>query len=136
LATAFAIAALVHFADVSAAFAQSAAPVLWLGELTEVTVTNFVNKGVAIQAVDCAAGDTACVAAKIDAATANGPRILVAPGAFTATVIELYNKGLSQEKVQGVVLLDPAADEISVPAVRADASSLLSTAVLSTPRYS
>ena len=70
MATALAIAALVHFE--SAASAQSAAPVLWLGELTEVTETNFVNKGVAIQAVDCAAGDTACVAAKIDAASANG----------------------------------------------------------------
>ena len=54
-----------------------------------------------------------------------GQCILVAPGAFTATVIELYNKGLSQEKLQGVVLLDPAAAEISIPAVRAGASSLL-----------
>lgn len=125
LAAAFAIAALAQFAVVPAAFTQPTPPALWLGKLTELTEAKFVNLGVAIQAVDCPVGEVACVTAEIDAAAAGGPRVLVAPAAYTATVIELYGNGLTQEKVQGVVLLGPPADEISIPSVSAGASSLL-----------
>ena len=108
-----------------AALTQSSPPALWLGTLTDATNARFAKSGVAVQAVDCAAGQVACVMAAIDAAAASGPRLLVAPAAYTATVLELFNKGLTQERVEGVVLLGPPAEEISIPAVSAGASPLL-----------
>lgn len=122
---AFAAAAALLF--VPGAFAETSRPVLWLGVLTEETEAKFNKNGVLIEAIDCAASDVTCVIAAIDEAAASGPRVLVAPPAFTATVIELYDKGLSQENVQGVVLLGPPADDIATPNVSegSGASALL-----------
>lgn len=63
--------------------------------------------------------------AAIDKAAGSGPRVLVAPEAFTATVIALYDEGLSREKVRGVVLMNPRVDQISLPKVSTGASALL-----------